>query len=158
MQLCCCSPVFFHSLVLDKEQGQLYLYILCECIPRGYFESHVLTNILYKCLISPMCYMSNHHIFLSFSNCLVNCMNSEAPHEVFFCVLTVFDVNMHTIKNNIALLKDSNNLKHFWVMTNLMHSFLMYLFMPLHISSSKCSSSGGPNCINTSSGITHSGE
>jgi hypothetical protein len=30
--------------------------------------------------------------------------------------------------------------------------------MPLHISSSKCSSSGVPNCINTSSGITHSGE
>jgi hypothetical protein len=45
-----------------------------------------------------------------------------------------------------------------WVMTNLMHSFLMYLFMPLHVSSSKCSSSGGPNFINTSSGVTHSGE
>jgi hypothetical protein len=44
------------------------------------------------------------------------------------------------------------------LMTNLMHSFLMYLFMSLHVSSSKCSSSGGPNCINTSSGITHSGE
>jgi hypothetical protein len=29
--------------------------------------------------------------------------------------------------------------------------------MPLHVSSNKCSSSGGPNCINTSSGITHSG-
>jgi hypothetical protein len=29
--------------------------------------------------------------------------------------------------------------------------------MPLHVSSSKCSSSGGPNCINRSSGITHSG-
>jgi hypothetical protein len=43
-------------------------------------------------------------------------------------------------------------------MTNLMHSFLMYLFMPLNVSSRKCSSSGGPNCINTSSGITHSGE
>jgi hypothetical protein len=34
----------------------------------------------------------------------------------------------------------------------------MYLFMPLLVSSSKCSSSGGPNCINTLSGITHSGE
>jgi hypothetical protein len=33
-----------------------------------------------------------------------------------------------------------------------------FIFMPLHVSSSKCSSSGGPNCINTSSGITHSGE
>jgi hypothetical protein len=30
--------------------------------------------------------------------------------------------------------------------------------MPLHVSSSECSSSVGPNCINTSSGITHSGE
>jgi hypothetical protein len=40
-------------------------------------------------------------------------------------------------------------LMQFWVMTNLMHSFLMYLFMPLHVSSSKCSSSGGPNCMNT---------
>jgi hypothetical protein len=30
--------------------------------------------------------------------------------------------------------------------------------MPLHVSSSKRSSSGGPNGINTSSGITHSGE
>jgi hypothetical protein len=29
--------------------------------------------------------------------------------------------------------------------------------MPLHVSSNKCSSSGGPNCINTSFGITHSG-
>jgi hypothetical protein len=29
--------------------------------------------------------------------------------------------------------------------------------MPVHVSNSKCSSSGGPNCINTSSGITHSG-
>jgi hypothetical protein len=26
--------------------------------------------------------------------------------------------------------------------------------MPLHVSSNKCSSSGGPTCINTSSGIT----
>jgi hypothetical protein len=49
-------------------------------------------------------------------------------------------------------------LMQFWVMTNLMHSFLMYLFKPLHVSSSKCSSSGGPNCINNSTGITHSGE
>jgi hypothetical protein len=30
--------------------------------------------------------------------------------------------------------------------------------MPLHVSSNKCSSSGGPTCINTPSGITHSGE
>ena len=30
--------------------------------------------------------------------------------------------------------------------------------MPLHVSSNKCSSSGGPTCINTSSCITHSGE
>jgi hypothetical protein len=30
--------------------------------------------------------------------------------------------------------------------------------MPLHVSSSKCSSSGGPNYINTPSGITYSGE
>jgi hypothetical protein len=29
--------------------------------------------------------------------------------------------------------------------------------MPLHVSNNNCSSSGGPNCINTSSGITHSG-
>ena len=29
-------------------------------------------------------------------------------------------------------------------------------FMPLHVSTNKCSSSGGPTCINTSSGITHS--
>ena len=29
--------------------------------------------------------------------------------------------------------------------------------MPLHVSSNKRSSSGGPSCINTSSGITHSG-
>jgi hypothetical protein len=29
--------------------------------------------------------------------------------------------------------------------------------MPLHVSSNKCSSSGGPNCINTPSGMTHSG-
>ena len=35
--------------------------------------------------------------------------------------------------------------------------FLNVYFMPLYVSSNKCSSSGGPNCINTSSGITHSG-
>ena len=29
--------------------------------------------------------------------------------------------------------------------------------MPLHVSSNKCSSSGGPSCITTSSGITYSG-
>jgi hypothetical protein len=29
--------------------------------------------------------------------------------------------------------------------------------MPLNVSSNKCSSSGGPNFINKSSGITHSG-
>jgi hypothetical protein len=29
--------------------------------------------------------------------------------------------------------------------------------MPLHVSSNKCSSSGGPTCVSTSSGITHSG-
>jgi hypothetical protein len=34
----------------------------------------------------------------------------------------------------------------------------VFIFTPLYVSSSKCSSSGGPNCINTSSGITHSGE
>jgi hypothetical protein len=34
----------------------------------------------------------------------------------------------------------------------------VFIFMPLHVSSSKCSSSGGSNCINTSSGITSSGE
>ena len=28
--------------------------------------------------------------------------------------------------------------------------------MPLHVLSNKCSSSGGPTCVNTSSGITHS--
>jgi hypothetical protein len=30
-------------------------------------------------------------------------------------------------------------------------------FMPLHVSSNKCSSSGGTACVHTSSGITHSG-
>jgi hypothetical protein len=29
--------------------------------------------------------------------------------------------------------------------------------MPLYVSSNKCSSSGGPNFINTSSGVTHYG-
>jgi hypothetical protein len=28
--------------------------------------------------------------------------------------------------------------------------------MPLHVSSNKCLSSGGPTCVNTLSGITHS--
>jgi hypothetical protein len=43
-----------------------------------------------------------------------------------------------------------------WVMTNLMHFFSCIYFMPLHVSSNKSSSSGGPNCINTSSGIRQS--
>ena len=34
--------------------------------------------------------------------------------------------------------------------------FSVFISTPLHISSSKCSSSGGPTCINTPSGITHS--
>jgi hypothetical protein len=42
-------------------------------------------------------------------------------------------------------------------MTNLTHSFLMYLFHASTCFEHKCSSSGEPNCINTSSGITHSG-
>ena len=33
----------------------------------------------------------------------------------------------------------------------------VFISTPLHVSSNKCSSSGGPNCINTSPGITHSG-
>ena len=33
----------------------------------------------------------------------------------------------------------------------------VFISAPLHVSSSKCSSSGGPTCINTPSGITHSG-
>ena len=33
----------------------------------------------------------------------------------------------------------------------------VFISTPLHVSSSKCSSSGGPTCINTPSGITHSG-
>jgi hypothetical protein len=33
----------------------------------------------------------------------------------------------------------------------------VFIFMPLHVPSSKCLSSGGPNFINTSPGITHSG-
>ena len=33
----------------------------------------------------------------------------------------------------------------------------VFISTPLHVSSSKCSSSGGSTCINTPSGITHSG-
>ena len=33
----------------------------------------------------------------------------------------------------------------------------VFISTPLHVSSSKCSSSGGPTCINTPSGVTHSG-
>jgi hypothetical protein len=35
--------------------------------------------------------------------------------------------------------------------------FLMYLFHASTCFEHKCSSSGGPNCINASSGMTHSG-
>jgi hypothetical protein len=67
--------------------------------------------------------------------------------------------NSPNIKCLVKFIKeDYCKIQSFWVMTNLMHSFLMYLFMPLNVSSSKCSSSGGPNCINTSSGITHFGD
>ena len=33
----------------------------------------------------------------------------------------------------------------------------IFTFSPLHVSSSKCSSSGGSVCINTPSGTTYSG-
>ena len=33
----------------------------------------------------------------------------------------------------------------------------VFISTPLHVSSSKCLSSGGPTCINTPSGITQSG-
>ena len=33
----------------------------------------------------------------------------------------------------------------------------VFISTPLHVSSSKCSSPGGSTCINTPSGITHSG-
>ena len=36
--------------------------------------------------------------------------------------------------------------------------FNVFISTPLHVSSSKCSSSGGPTCINTPSGMTHSSE
>jgi hypothetical protein len=42
-------------------------------------------------------------------------------------------------------------------MTNLTHFSQCIYFTPLHVSSSKCSSSGGSNCVNTSSDIYHSG-
>ena len=41
-------------------------------------------------------------------------------------------------------------------MTNLTHFSQCIYFTPLHVSSNKCSSSGGSNCVNTSSGIIHS--
>ena len=34
--------------------------------------------------------------------------------------------------------------------------FNVFISTPLHVSSSKCSSSGGPTCVNTPSGITQS--
>jgi hypothetical protein len=43
----------------------------------------------------------------------------------------------------------STNLTHFFSL------FQVFIFPPLHVSSDKRSSSGGNNCINTSSGITH---
>jgi hypothetical protein len=43
-------------------------------------------------------------------------------------------------------------------MTNLTHFSQCIYFMPLHVSSNKCSSSGGPTCVNTSSGITQCSE
>jgi hypothetical protein len=41
-------------------------------------------------------------------------------------------------------------------MTNLTHFSQCIYFTPLHVSSNKCSSSGGSNCVNTSSAIIHS--
>jgi hypothetical protein len=41
-------------------------------------------------------------------------------------------------------------------MTDLMHFSQYIYFTPLHVSSNKCSSSGGSNCVNTLSGIIHS--
>jgi hypothetical protein len=69
-----------------------------------------------------------------------------------------FRVKWHKPHDAVQCRPHGSSFEFFWVMTNFLHSFLMYLFMPLRVSSSKCSSSGGPNCINTSSGITHSGE
>jgi hypothetical protein len=43
-------------------------------------------------------------------------------------------------------------------MTNLTHFSQCIYFTPLHVSSNKCSSSGGSNSVNTSSGIMHSSE
>jgi hypothetical protein len=40
-------------------------------------------------------------------------------------------------------------------MTNLTHFSQCIYFTPLHVSSNKCSSSGGSYCVNTSSGIIH---
>jgi hypothetical protein len=41
-------------------------------------------------------------------------------------------------------------------MTNLTYFSQCIYFIPLHVSSNKCSSSGGSNCVNTSSSIIHS--
>ena len=42
---------------------------------------------------------------------------------------------------------------YFLLLTNLTHFSQCIYFTPLHVSSNKCSSSGGSNCVNTSSGI-----
>jgi hypothetical protein len=44
----------------------------------------------------------------------------------------------------------------FLLITNLTHFFQCIYFTPLHVSCNKCPSSGGSNCVNTSSGIIHS--
>jgi hypothetical protein len=66
----------------------------------------------------------------------------------------------HPSKRTLLTLKDITLLKfiisQFLLMTNLTHFFQCVYFTPLHVSSNMCSSSGGSNCVNTSSGVIHS--
>jgi hypothetical protein len=69
------------------------------------------------------------------------------------------DIQTLKVPNWKILVQDRRRRKELWVFNQLDALFFtffnVFIFQPLHVSSDKCSSSGGNNCINESSGITH---
>ena len=91
---------------------------------------------------------------------LVTCTGTALP-SVWCCILCGPCISIHTVCLRKSLTKFcvllTVHLDVILVNDQLDALFFnVFISTPLRVSSSKCSSSGGPTCINTLSGITHS--
>lgn len=110
-------PVPLYSFIAwcwqNRRDSFTFKSCLCLGIPRGLFQSGFLSNILYKYLILLICHMFKCQVFLTIL--IINVWQRVWILKLlmqFFFVLDVFCEDIHTIKNNIALLTHNNNIKH----------------------------------------------